>query len=149
MLALQLSRCFPQRICFQYLMMKDHLQRINKCTYVYAPARQNHLFQMRDTNVLCVGKQISDRLEVTQGFIFQCHFYLRFFTVLPCSQQLQFGTLILDFIVYFPQCSLHQTDKRHFYKPSILNVLISHIYTVLELKPKRKWVTSIQQCFFF
>lgn len=56
--------------------------------------------------------------------LFLCHFYLRFFTVLPSFQQLQFGTLILDFIVYFPQCSLHQTDKRYFYILSILNVLI-------------------------
>lgn len=65
-------------------------------------------------NALCFKKKISDRLEVTQGFIFKCHFYLEFFTVLPCFQQLQFGALILDFIAYFPQCALHQTDERNF-----------------------------------
>lgn len=56
MLALQSGRCFPWRICFQYLMMKNCLQRINKCTCMEAPARQKPSISAGTSNDQCLRK---------------------------------------------------------------------------------------------
>lgn len=147
MLALQPNRWFPWRICFQYLMMKNCLQRINKCTCVWAPARPKPSISAGTANDQCSRKSGSDGLEGTQAFIFKCHF--NFLLPRPASRHCNWERWFCILLFISPQCSLHYTDKKTLLWTVYSKCASATHSAVLEVKPGRKRVTPIEQSYFF
>lgn len=109
MLALQPNRCFPWRICFQYLMMKNCLQRINKCTCVCELQQdKSHPFQLGQQMISAWGNR--DQM----GWKALKHLFLSVISIFYCPALL-------------PAIAIGSADSAFYYlfSPSVVCIILT------------------------